>query len=652
MSSTIASTNVSVKAVAKEQLAKERECQLSGEQQSFRLREVQDLAQQLRVFLTEGQLPGPEVLTPFLLKAEELLVKISLRVDLEPETRHVIEDIASLVVTAKQMDRNKGIADRLQRIAEESQKAVETMRRSGVPTEAKEASQEALDFINNWRPVFQLLSRSRDFRQLFVDSLRIAKRVVSRHADPIAEDVKERFVEGQSATTIAQSTKEEIKEKSKEDTPLTDEEEEALLNEWQGMFILLAQQPTYREGLNRLFTLFEMWRNTSRRDVVPGGSKTETHARRVTQETEDLVACFAGRESFDKWKSSLWTVYDLFQNNPEWNQYLEDLKNFILCTQSEEQVRSEEFKQKSKDLAHRGRDLVQQLKDRSEVDNFLNSSEELFDNIKNDEYVKLLREQAGIVSSDLSYVDTEGNLTVDTDMLSKLQTVLLPTIAETLKYIPMPRIESNDSKREFWLDNITLCGYDIIPENIHFHLESDADFSFKDIKAKSSHTHLVITLDKFRTELKNMSFYYKKKTFPVLTDSGVVTFRIGGDGARLKLVFTVDQNHGDKLPHLTEGYADFHIRQMDIDFDKATLTHDVLLPMMSNMSKLQIQSQIEKAVEKSLTNVVQKLSDQLSQTMSEVNRPFIWSGIETARQTVKKSEFGQVYANRREKLME
>jgi len=175
---------------------------------------------------------------------------------------------------------------------------------------------------------------------------------------------------------------------------------------------------------------------------------------------------------------------------------------------------------------------------------------------------------------------------------------------------------------------------------------------FKDIKTKGSHTHLVITLDKFRTELKNMTFFYKKKTFPVLTDSGIVTFRIGGDGARLKLVFTVDQNKDDKLPHLTQGYADFHIRQMDIDFDKSTLTHDVLLPMMSNMWKLQIQTQIEKAVEKSLTNVVQNLSDQLAQTMSEVNRPFIWGGIETARQAVKKSEIGQGYANRREKLKE
>jgi len=641
--------NVEVKLVAKEQEEKEKERQLSGEQHSYRLREVQDMAMQLRLMLVEGQLPGPEALMPVLLKAEEMLTKIQLKTDLEPESRQVIEDIAALVVTAKTMDRNKGISDRLQRIAEESQKIAETMKRSGVPTDAKQAGQEALDFVNNWRPVFMLLSRSRDFRQLFVDSLRIVRRIISRQAEPIIEEAKERFVEGQPASTIAQTAKQEIKEKSNEETPMTNEEEETLLNEWQGMFVILAQQTTYREGLNRLFALFDMWRSTSRETVVPGGTKTETHARRVAQETEDLVAAFSGRESLEQWKSSLWALKDLFDKNPEWNQYLTDLKNFILSTQSEDQVRSEEFKQKSKELAHRGRDLAQQLKDRTEVDNFLDSSETLLDNIKKDEYVKLLSDQAGIISADLSYVDMEGKTVVDTDMLSKLQTVFLPTIAETLKYIPMPRIESHDSKREFWLDNITLCAYDIIPENIHFHLESDSDLSLKDLEAKRSHTHLVVTLDKFRTELKNMNFWYKKKTFPELTDSGVVSFRIGGAGARLKMIFTVEQHTGDKQPRLTEGYADFHIYHMDINFDKSTLTHDVLLPMMTNMWKLQIQNQIERAVEKNLTNVVQKLSEQLTTTLGEVNRPFL-SGLEDARKAVKKSDIAQVYQNRREKL--
>jgi hypothetical protein len=375
-----------------------------------------------------------------------------------------------------------------------------------------------------------------------------------------------------------------------------------------------------------------MFRYSSKHDVVPGGIKTETHVRRAQLETEELVASFAGRETFDQWKFNLQKLIELFENRSEWNQYLTELRNFILSTRSEEEVRSDQFKQESKNLANRARELVQQLKDENEVDNFLKSSEELMENIKNDEYVKLLRQQAGIISSDISFVDTEGKVQVDFDMLSKLQSVLLPVLAEYLKYIPLPRIERFDSKREFWLDNITLCGYDIIPENIHFHLESESDLSMKSLETRG-HTRLVIRLEKFRTELKNMKFFYKKKTFPELMDNGIVSFRIGGDGAKLTLVFNIEKFSNDAQPHLTEGYADFRIRNMDIDFDKDTLTHDVLVPMITNLSKMDIQHEIERVVEQSLTSVIQKLGDQLTQTLGQVNRPFL-SGLDTAKENL------------------
>jgi hypothetical protein len=629
MSTFTLNQNLTSNEAVKEKFQQERECQLSGEQQEHRKQEVQNMALQLRVLLLEGQTPGPEALFPMLLKSEELFARIGQQPDLDSDTRKIVEDIAAMIITAKQMERNKGIADRLQVIADESQKAAEALKRAGLSKETIKASKEVYDFVDTWRPVFRLLTRSREFRELFVDSLTILRRVVSRQSKPIVEEARERFVEGQSATTITATVKEELKEKSKEETPITDEEWETLQDEMQKVLAVLAREPTFREGINQLFSLFDMFRVTSKQ-ALP----VEAHAKRLKMEAEELVASFAGRETLDQFELNLQKLIELFDQNPEWKQYLQELRELILSTKSEEEVKSEEFKQRSKDLANRGRSLIQQLRERDELDNFLRSSNELIENIKNDDYLKVLREQAGIVTSDLSYVDTQGQIQIDTDMLSKLQSVLLPVLAETLKYIPLPRIESYDHNREFWLDNVTLCGFDIIPENIHFGLESDTSLSLKDLESKGSHTRLLIRLDKFRTELKDMKFYYKKKTFPELMDSGIVTFRIGGEqGARLNLVFTIDQRLGD-VPRLVDGYADFHIRQMDIEFDKSTLTHDVLVPMLTTMFKLQIQVHIEKLVENALSPVVQKLNEQLTQTLNAINRPFL-GGIEKAKEAIK-----------------
>jgi len=338
-----------------------------------------------------------------------------------------------------------------------------------------------------------------------------------------------------------------------------------------------------------------------------------------------------------------------FEDNAELKNYFTEVREFILSTKSEEYVHSEEFKQKAKELFYRGRDLMHQLKDEPALNSFLNTTDELLDNIKNDEFVKILRHQAGILTSDLSYVDMEGNTRIDTDMLSKLQSVVGPVLAETLKYIPLPRIETSDSYRDFWLDNIILCGYDILPENIRIHTETDSELSLREGETKSMNIRLVIVLDKLRTELKDMSFYYKKKSFPEVSDKGRVTLRFGGEGANLRFTFNVVQDELSRTSKITEGCVNFQIVNMDIDFDYSTITHTTLLPFMTSWYKQQIAYEIETAVEKNLTSIVQDIGQRLSEALTEVNRP-LQTGIEMARKAFKSTDIAQIYEKRREKL--
>jgi len=324
------------------------------------------------------------------------------------------------------------------------------------------------------------------------------------------------------------------------------------------------------------------------------------------------------------------------------------LKTFILKTKSEEEICSNQFKEQSKELAKRGRFLNKELKE-DDLKPFLQSADEMIENIKNDEFLQILRNQAGIVKSDLSYVDSEGMVQVDTDMLTKLQKVLLPVLADALKYIPIPRVYSSDSNREFWLDNIVLCSYDIIPENIRFHLETDSEVSIADVELKETQTHLVIQLNRLLTELKDVSFYYRKKTFPELEDSGRVTFRVKGQGASLTLTYNVVQGPEDRVPRIMEGGASFDISDLDIQFDTATLKHDVLVPMLTKMFKIQIKQQIEYQVEKNLVGFMKKLGELISNSIVQTNRPFV-SGFEAARKAVKSSQLVELYQKRREKL--
>jgi len=471
------------------------------------------------------------------------------------------------------------------------------------------------------------------------------KRVVSRN-EAVMDDLSQRFVEGESAQGLKETAK--LHRDQNVDLSMTDEEWEYLQDEIQSVMVIFARNPQYHDAINRLFTLLDMF-NSNMKDTAPSSSvEIEPHALKAKKETEELVASFTGRETLKEFKIRLRRLAHAFNNDPELQQYFSEVKTFILSSKSEEEVRSEAFKQRSRELVKRGRYLVDRSKDRSEVDNFIAIANQLIENIKNDEYVKELLTSAGIVRSDLTYTDTEGRTKIDVDMLVKLQHVLIPVLAETFKKIQIPRIENSDKRLDFWVDNIVLCGYDIFPDNIKFHIERDSELSIRETEPKGSHTRLIMHLDKLRTEIKNIEFYFKRKTFPSLSDSGVVTFRIPENGAHLGLFFTIEDRPGETHPRLTEGYADFTIHKMDIEFDKSTLKHDVLLPMATTVMKPIIQSKIEKAVETNLTNMLKQLGDRLTIALGEVNRSSVFGNM--VKDTIKSSEPAQVLSQRKQIL--
>jgi hypothetical protein len=78
-----------------------------------------------------------------------------------------------------------------------------------------------VDFVKIWRPVFQLLIRSREFRQLIVDALRIVRRVVTRN-EGIMEDLTQKFIDGESTRELKQTAKEH--KETNVNTKMTDRE--------------------------------------------------------------------------------------------------------------------------------------------------------------------------------------------------------------------------------------------------------------------------------------------------------------------------------------------------------------------------------------------------------------------------------------------
>jgi hypothetical protein len=359
------------------------------------------------------------------------------------------------------------------------------------------------------------------------------------------------------------------------------------------------------------------------------------------------VASFTGEEILEQWKSELKDIINTIQTNPTLRSYFSDVKSFILTTKSESEVRSEDFKQRSRELTERGRTLMNKFSE-AHFKSFLKTTRILLKHFENDQFIQALRHQAGIIRSDFTYIDQDGREQIDTQMISNLQSVLLPIIADALKYIPIPRIASSTRKQEFWLDNIVMCLYDVLPNNIQFHIESYSNVSLKELVLKESKTNLIVQLDHITTEVKDIEFYFKKKKGIEISDSG--RFSLQFKGASLRIIFKILQDSSDSAPRITEGFCRFKISDMEIKLNKSTLNHDILLPMLQKLFKGIIQRKIEKEIETNLSNFLQKLADRLSVPLRNMNRKMAPPTLETARQILINSPMAQVFDKRREKI--
>jgi len=376
---------------------------------------------------------------------------------------------------------------------------------------------------------------------------------------------------------------------------------------------------------------------------------TGPHTQKLKEETKDLVAEFSGRKSLDRFLDSIRAFYNTIRKDSEAPTYLKDLKSFILTTRDPQHVRSEEFRQQSRDLIERGRRITDRLRNTREVDDFLNASDALLNNINNNELVATLRERGGIVVDDLTYEDDEGKRQLNIQLLLNIRKVIVPVMADALKYIPIPKIEDRNGKREYVVDNIVLCGYDVIPENIFVRLEADSWINVKELEAERSHTSLIVALRNFRTEIKDIKFHYKRLSFPQMSESGVVTFRIGGKGANLTMAFKVEQRPSDTVPKFTGGRVDFFIDQMDIEFDKSTLNHDILVPMITSLFKRNLIHSIERAVEKNLGGAINDMGQRLTDALTGLE-PRFSTRLNELSDKVKRGEFSHTYRQRQEKL--
>lgn len=337
----------------------------------------------------------------------------------------------------------------------------------------------------------------------------------------------------------------------------------------------------------------------------------EEQFREVTRKLKKFVQSFVPGKSINNFIFYTNEFFKLVYNNAAINTYFNDvgdfLKQFMNSNyQSIETVDQSRVRQLD-ELLLRGDSLFLSFTNHYVIYRMMCEGIDILNAIKSDPLRKKLVDDTRIFVRDFIVYDAYGRASLNEEVVSQMRTLLLPLLKEQLYYIPIPRLEGTSEKLDFWVENLVFATGDILPENLRFDLNHSTMVDRTNMAIPASVTRIYLTLDNVKTNMKNVRFWYRKKTTPKITDEGFADVALGGRGIRIKLVILA--NFSSPQPFKTES--------VKVDCDKLRIKihdshHDFLYAVVLAFFKGRIKREMETKAEASVRSAFDKMNTQLN----------------------------------------
>ncbi|TFK64315.1 hypothetical protein BDN72DRAFT_846705 [Pluteus cervinus] len=189
--------------------------------------------------------------------------------------------------------------------------------------------------------------------------------------------------------------------------------------------------------------------------------------------------------------------------------------------------------------------------------------------------------------------DKEGSLAFKSELWNDVRKVILPTLVDEIGYIPIPRIEYTDDSWDLVVENLTLSGRNLFPNIVSVEAHNFVKFSPYNAISDESHHRFTLTLGQIQADMRDVAFYFKKKSgLPRLSDSGLADVIMGGEGMKIIVGLASAQKDRSSVFHVEDVYVKVDQVKIAIRDSKHDLLYKTLRPLMTGLVKRQIQKAV------------------------------------------------------------
>lgn len=199
--------------------------------------------------------------------------------------------------------------------------------------------------------------------------------------------------------------------------------------------------------------------------------------------------------------------------------------------------------------------------------------------------------------------DQNGKPTFKPHLLKDLSTVIIPGVFESVRYVPVPRIEYTDPMIDAIIENLVIESDNLAPNSFEFGSDNYFRWGRKTVTSKNKNK-VMISVSGVQMDLKDLSYYVHKKTgFPSIKDTGVMDIFMGGSGFSFKIAMETadksDRQHFFKINTVT---VDIKSLTIKLKQSKHKTLFNLFRPLMFAVLRPAVGKVLEKLIKDQVHN--------------------------------------------------
>lgn len=397
-------------------------------------------------------------------------------------------------------------------------------------------------------------------------------------------------------------------------TGLSDEKKRELANHFLTVLRKLNQNKEVRGGFQQLIDIFsdltgDEYVNPPHQEVYKAIQQSD-HADQAFEKSKQLIERFSERP-LDPLLVKNRELFQYIRNHQQARDWFDRFTNFLReAFEKPDQIDDYEFTKRSEDLVNEANNLARDPQLKAKYTQVLSEVKAIAFSIKDDPDLRNLQEQMSKFLDNFTTTDANGQRSFNTNMMKELQSFIVPLFLSQLDQIPLPPTQGSNQDYDYYFDNVILSARDILPENVRFHLESDASLNVQGLNAEHAKTRLYLNVSNIQMKLSDIHFKFNRKTFPKMSDEGVANLRVeGNQGFALRLETSVEMTD--------QGFARFHLQRVDADIEKLKIDileakHEFLLKVFAMFYQNRLKLMIEENIEQKIKQIFAKIENGLN----------------------------------------